>query len=110
LDINGLKVWNVGDKAVIRLKRMDEDGRHRVYPTRQARAFDAGRALPGLPAPAVRLTVGYWLDATQTEYIRTQIAKPRGRLLPEWCVAIVTDERGRKRWVDVTRQHGFGPP
>jgi len=105
IEMNGLKVWNVEDKAVIRFKRMDEDGRSRNYPTRQAKAFDAGRELPGLPPPAVRLTIGYWLDPTQTEYYRTQIAKPRGRLLPEWCAAIVTDPKsGRKQWVDVTRQ------
>jgi hypothetical protein len=108
LDVNGLKIWNVDDQAVIRFKRMDEDGKSRNYPTRQARAFDLGRALPGLPPPAVRLTVGYWLDPTQTVYIRTQIAKPKVRM-PEWCVAIVPGEGGRKRWVDVTRQKGFGP-
>ena len=54
----------------------------------KVKAFDSGKTLPGLPAPAVRLTVGYWLDPTQTQYIRTQIAKPRGRLIPEWCAAI----------------------
>ena len=109
-DINGLKVWIVGSDAVIRFKQMDEDGMTRNYPTRQARQYDRGSTLPGLPEPAMRLTVGYLLDATQTEYHRTQIAKPRGwKLLPEWCAAIITDEGGRKQWVDVTRQKGFGP-
>lgn len=107
LDIKGLKVWNIGDQAVIRFKRMDEDGRSRNYPTDQARKFDLGHALPGLPPPATRLTVGYWLDPSQSEYMRTQIAKPRGRGLPEWCAAIITETGGRKRWIDVTRQGGW---
>lgn len=107
-DINGLKVWLVGPDAVIRFKRMDEDGRSRSYPTKQARMFDAGKPFPELPPPAIRMTVGYWLDPTQTQYVRTQIAKPRGRVLPEWCAAIVSDDRGRKSWVDVTRQRGLG--
>ena len=53
LDIRGLKVW-LFKKAnvVIRLKKMDEDGRSRNYPTRQAKAFDAQKDLPGLPLPA----------------------------------------------------------
>ena len=41
-DIRGLKVFLVEDKAVLRLKRMDEDGRSRNYPTKQARDYDRG--------------------------------------------------------------------
>src|SRR5271163_4246682 len=34
-DIRGLKVWLIEDKAVLRWKRMDADGRSRNYPTKQ---------------------------------------------------------------------------
>lgn len=110
LDIRGLRVWLIGDVAVLRWKKMDEDGRSRNYPTKQARDYDFGEPLPGLPPPAVRLSAGYLLDPTQTEFIRSQIAKPAGSGT-EWCAAIVPSREttlGEKRWHDVTRQHQMG--
>lgn len=109
--LGGLKVWRVGDVAVIRFKKHDEDGFSRNYPTKQAKAYDKGYTLPGLPQPAARLSVGYWLDPTGTEFIRTQVARPRGKMI-DWCAAIVpAQERGEdgRRWVDVTRQRAFPP-
>jgi hypothetical protein len=84
-EINGLKVWIVGADAVIRWKKMDEDGYSSNYPTKQARDFDRGELLPGLPDPAVRLTAGYLLDPTQTQFVRAQIAKPRGKRIEVRC-------------------------
>ena len=68
IDIRGLKLW-LCEKAnvVIRLKKMDEDGCTRNYPTKQARDFDRGFDLPGLPMPPVRLTAGYLLDPTRND-------------------------------------------
>lgn len=107
LDIRGLKLWLFEDaNVVVRFKKMDEDGQSRNYPTQQAKSFDAGRDLPGLPMPPVRLNAGYLLDATGTVFIRTQIARPIGRGTL-WCAAIVPrGERmtGTRAWVDVTRQ------
>ena len=62
LDIRGLNLW-LFERAsvVIRLKKMDEDGKLAVIirPSRR-RTFDAQLELPGLPLPkAVRLTAGY---------------------------------------------------
>jgi hypothetical protein len=112
LDVRGLKVWLVGDSAIIRFKKMDEDGRTRNYPTKQAVKFDKGDPLPGLPEPATRLSIGYLLDLTQTQFVRTQIAKPAGRRTIEWCAAIVPAGPeggvGARRWEDVTRQGRFG--
>lgn len=109
LQINGLKVWLVADKAVIRWKKHDEDGRSRNYPTKQTRAFDRGDPIPDLPPPATRLSVGYFLDPTATKILRVQIAKPVGRRIG-WCAAIVpagAPGTAGKRWVDVTRQQWF---
>jgi hypothetical protein len=108
-EISGLKVWLIGGGAVLRLKMMGEDGSSRNYPTKQTRDFDRGIPLPGLPDPAIRITAGYLLDATQSQFIRTQIAKPRGRGV-EWCVAIVPADGtgGVASWVDVTRQKILG--
>jgi hypothetical protein len=107
--LGGLKVWRLGETgadALIRFKKHDEDGLSRNYPTKQARQYDRGAVLPGLPPEAERLPVGYFLDATGTEFIRTQVARPVGRRI-NWCVAIVpqTERRaGENLWFEVTRQ------
>ncbi len=113
LEINGgLKLWLFENaNVVIRLKKMDEDGKSRNYPTQQARDYDAQRDLPGLPSPPVRLTAGYWLDPTGQIINRVQIARPNGQRSPEWCAAIVPQEDrriGERIWTDVTRQRRFG--
>ncbi|SRR5579883_1392489 len=108
-EIRGLKVWIIGPDAVLRFKKMDEDGRSRNYPTKQAKNYDRGAELRGLPAPAVRLTAGYLLDATQAEFIRAQIAKPLGPGIVDWCAAIVPPSTPGERatWIDVTREKRF---
>lgn len=107
LDIRGLKVWLFESASVVvRFKKMDEDGRSRNYPTKQARDFDRQLELPGLPPKPLRLTVGYLLDNTATEYVRCQIARPNGRNAL-WCGAIIPREErrpGERIWIDVTRQ------
>lgn len=107
LDLRGLKLWHFEDAdVVIRMKKMDEDGRSRNYPTKQAKDFDRQMELPGLPAPPARLTAGYLLEATGTDIVRSQIAKPSGREVL-WCAAIVPREdrvEGERIWVDATRQ------
>jgi hypothetical protein len=108
----GLKLWLYeAANVVFRLKKMDEDGKSRNYPTKQAKDYDAQRELPGLPLPPVRLTAGYWLDATGQIINRVQIARPDGRRLPMWCAAVIPQEQrkaGERIWIDVTRQKGFG--
>lgn len=108
IEIRGLKLWLCEEaNAVIRLKKMDEDGRGRNYPTQQAKDFDRGDDLPGLPMPPLRLTAGYLLDRTGTEFIRSQVARPVGRKRTKWCAAIIPKEErkaGERAWRDATRQ------
>jgi hypothetical protein len=104
--LGGLKIWLLGDIALVRFKKQDEDGKSKNYPTKQAKAYDRGLPLPGLPAPAARLSIGYLLDSTGTEFIRTQVARPLLRTI-DWCAAIVpVEERrhGEALWKDVTKQ------
>ena len=107
LDIRNLRLWHFEDAGVvIRLKKMDEDGRTRNYPTKQAKAFDRQMTLPGLPSPPVRLTAGYLLDATGAQLLRSQISRPQGREV-QWCVAVIPDVKrteAERVWEDVTRQ------
>jgi hypothetical protein len=108
--IRGLKVWIIGEKATIRFKKMDEDGRTRNYPTKQARDFDRQLPLPGIPFPPLNLVVGYLPNALGTDVERVQVARPAGKAI-DWCAAIVpTAHRvvGQPRWIDVTRQQRFG--
>ncbi len=107
LNLRGLYVWVVGQVVTIRFKKMDEDGRSRTYPTKQAKDYDRQRELPGLPSPPINLVVGYLPDPTETEIVRIQVARPFGREAMDWCAALVpTSDRivGQSRWVDVTRQ------
>ena len=110
LEIRNLKLWLFESaQIVVRFKKMDEDGRSRNYPTKQAKAFDAQLELPGLPPKPLRLTVGYLLDDTDTQFVRTQIARPDGREAL-WCGAVIPREErkvGERIWVDVTRQRRF---
>jgi hypothetical protein len=110
-EIRGLKLWLFEEaKAVVRLKKMDEDGHTRNYPTKQAIDFDRGYDLPGVPMPPVRLTAGYLLDRTGTQFERTQVSRPVGQRRTKWCAAIVPiDNRTTtdRAWIDVTKQGHF---
>lgn len=109
-EIRGLKVWIVGEKATIRFKKMDEDGRTRNYPTKQAVDYDKQLPLPGIPYPPLNLVVGYVPNSLGTDVERVQVARPMGKAI-DWCAAIVpTDDciAGQPRWIDVTRQARFG--
>jgi hypothetical protein len=111
IEIRGLKLWLFESASVVvRFKKMDEDGRSRNYPTKQARDFDAQLELPGLPPKPVRLTAGYLLDETGIDFVRSQIARPYGREAL-WCGAVIPREDrkpGERIWIDVTRQRRFG--
>lgn len=107
MNLRGLYVWVVAQIVTIRFKKMDEDGRTRTYPTKQAKDYDRQRELPGLPSPPINLVVGYLPDPTETEIVRVQVARPFGREAIDWCAALVpVADRvvGQSRWVDVTRQ------
>lgn len=108
LEIGGLKLWHFeGADTVVRFKKMDEDGKTKNYPTKQAKDFDRGYDLPGLPMPPIRLSAGYLLDATGTVLVRTQISRPMGTKQTMWCAALIPPEErrvGERVWRDVTRQ------
>lgn len=107
--IKGLKVWIIGERATVRFKKMDEDGRWRNNSTHQQREFDRQLPLPGIPFPPLNLVAGYWPNALGTGVERVQVARPAGKAI-DWCAAIVpTSDRivGQPRWIDVTRQAQF---
>lgn len=110
ISINGLKLWVLdGPNVAVRFKKMDENGWSQRYPTKQAKDFDAGVELPGLPMPPVRLTVGYLLNKTSVDFVRCQVSRPDGRSII-WCAAVVpVEEReaGQAAWRDIAKQKRF---
>lgn len=93
----GLNLLNILDKVLIRAKKVDANGRHRNADTQQQRDFDEQKDLPGLPAAAARLVIGYQPDAAFSEVERVTIRRPLGR----WVSQIVQAET-ECAWVDIT--------
>lgn len=97
LEKNGLKVLNIRDEVLVRLKKVDENGRHKNADTAQQRAFDSQKDLPGLPPAAVRVVLGYQPDEAFSEVVRVTVRRPKGR----W-VAQIVDGDVAPGWVDIT--------
>src|SRR5690606_26594792 len=62
LNVRGLHLLNYMDRVVVRIKKVRANGQHSNYQTKQQRDYDRQEPIPGLPAPARRLTAGYQLD------------------------------------------------
>ena len=108
LDIKGLKLWQFEEEnIVVRFKKTDGQGLSSNYPTGQAKKYQAGQEIPGLPQAPTRLTVGYVLDETGLEIERTQISLPNGKKTI-WCAAIIgtfgEEDEMTYGWEDVTKQ------
>ncbi len=102
----GLRLWVVEEAVVFRVKKMDEDGKSRNYPTKQAMDFDQMQPIDGVPDAPVRVNIGYLLDDTETQIRRVQVARPNGPNV-DWCAAILPEEtrrEGESLWEDVTKQ------
>jgi hypothetical protein len=97
LDVRGLRVLNIGDQILIRAKKVDANGRHRNADTAQQRAFDAQEDLPGLPAAAARIVIGYQPDIAFSEVERVIVRRPNGR----WVSQIVEADQA-PYWIDIT--------
>ena len=97
LEMRGLHVMNMRDELVIRLKKVDANGRHRNADTLQQRQFDRQMSLPGLPPAAARLVLGYQPDAGFSTVERVTLRRPRGA----WVTQIVEVEE-QVTWVDIT--------
>lgn len=102
LDARGLKVLNIDDRVVFRFKKVNEDGRHRNSPTAQQKRFDRQLPLPGLPAAATRLTLGYEPDAAFSEIARITIGCPHGHGAAPLWIAQINSFDEQAVWEDIT--------
>ncbi len=100
LNIQGFRVLNYRDKAVLRFKKVDEAGRHSAYQTDQQREFDNQDPLPGIPPAAVRLTCGYQNDLAGEAIERVIVSRPMGRSIVWAAQIVILDEK--VAWVDIT--------
>lgn len=101
VNARGLMVLNVHDRAVLRFKKMDEEGYSSSYPTDQAKRFDRQLSLPHIPPAATRLTFGYETDLAFSTIVRILAACPLGPRT-HWCAQITEDVPGFATWVDIT--------
>jgi len=106
LNVNGMKVLNFKDEVVLRLKNVNENGKHTNYPTEQQIDYDDQMELEGIPHKAIRLTAGYQLDSSGTELERIMIARPIGRSV--FWTAQVEIEEEIAQWIDITPKRFAG--
>ena len=97
LNLRGLHVLNVRDEIVARFKKVDENGIHRNIPTKQQKDFDRQADIPGLPAAATRVVIGYQPDAAMSTVERVIVRDPRSN----WVAQIVEADSAYS-WADIT--------
>lgn len=100
LDVRGLELLNIRDEVLIRIKKVDANGKHSNYQTAQQKAFDSygeNENLVGLPSEAVRIVVGYQPDLAYSEIERVIVRQTKG----DW-VSQINAEDGHAAWVDIT--------
>ncbi|HTQ14667.1 MAG TPA: hypothetical protein VMH86_12410 [Rhizomicrobium sp.] len=92
-----LNVLLIGDAIVLRLKKVDANGRWRNHKSKQQAKFDGQLPLPGLPPEATRVVLGYQPDAAFSCVERVILRPARGT----WVSQIVEDGPAYE-WVDIT--------
>lgn len=97
LNVRGLNILNIRDEVVIRVKKVDENGRHQNADTAQQRAFDGREDLPGIPPAATRVVMGYQPDQAFSEVVRVTVRRPQAR----WVAQVVLIDDACS-WVDIT--------
>ena len=97
LKVRGLQLLNIGDQVVIRLKKVDANGKHQNADTAQQRAFDSQDDIPELPAAAARLVLGYQPDEAFSVVERVIIRRPKG----QWVAQVINGDTDR-HWVDIS--------
>jgi hypothetical protein len=100
INVNSMRVANYLDKGLFRFKLVKASGRHRNYQTKQQEDYDDQLPIAGLPDPAIRMTVGYELNAAGAGLKRIMIARPIGRTI-FWTAQVLMDA-GAARWEDTT--------
>ena len=97
LKTRGLNVLNIRDEVVLRVKKVDENGRHQNADTAQQRDFDAQKDLPDIPPAGIRIVMGYQPDEAFSAVERVIVRRP----LQRW-VSQITEVGEPRQWVDIT--------
>ncbi|MEJ0093372.1 MAG: hypothetical protein WDN46_08035 [Methylocella sp.] len=100
INSHSLIVANYLDQGLFRFKKVKANGKHSNYQTKQQQDYDDQKTFADFPAPAVRLTVGYELDASGAGLKRIMIARPIGRSIL-WTAQVMM-EAEVARWEDIT--------
>lgn len=97
LEVKGLHLLNIRDQVVLRTKRVNANGLHVNNQTDQQVKFDRQMPIPGLPAEAVRVVVGYELDPAFSRVERVIVRCPSSR----WAAQVVAADESFA-WEDIT--------
>ena len=97
LTVRGLRVLNIRDQVVVRLKKVDANGKHQNADTAQQRAFDAQADIPDIPPAAARVVLGYQPDEAFSVVERVIVRRPKGR----WVSQVIDGDTDR-HWIDIT--------
>lgn len=101
INVRGMVVANYLDVALFRFKKVNGDGKHSNYQTEQQQNYDDQLSFKELPDPAIRLTVGYELDAAGVGLNRIMIARPIGRSI-FWTAQVTLIDPSSAVWQDIT--------
>ena len=105
-NVKGLTLFDFNGIAVVRIKKVNADGKHRNYPTQQQKDFDDQLTFEEFPDEAFRLVAGYQPDVTGSYIERVIIVRKIGGIT-YWNSQInLLDEEAR--WEDATPPRLFG--
>jgi hypothetical protein len=88
---SGIQLLLVGDIAVCRFKRIDQEYLSRNYPTLQAQAFqdqDDDLPLEGMPPKAARFTAGWQTDSFEQAIQGRYLLQPNKGFRPIWVISL----------------------
>jgi len=91
----GFLVMGIDEEINLRFKKVDSRLRHSNIPTTQQQHFDLQMPIPGLPAKAPTVIVGYLLDVSQSDIQNIVITfRCQGQLI--WHFSIFEEQDGSR--------------
>jgi hypothetical protein len=94
LDNHVSSIFLIEDQVVIRFKHLDSDGLSQNYQTPRAQMYNSPElTLPGIPAAALRVDVGYRLNVIETAIANVMVTH-RSRKRVQWAYELLETGAG----------------
>lgn len=78
IDAYESRTYLIDDEVLVRFKLLDADGRSRNFQTKRARLYNLAYPIEGISASALRVDVGYRLNALQTAISAIEVSHRAG--------------------------------